>query len=241
MRQGAAAAEALRAAARSETRRGQEGQMTATAWTEDERAAVAFVGASLAPFFLQDPQLGTASPSFDAMSSLDAQAAAQEWPFVDEDAARACLEQMQAGLSNGVDDDLMWEFRRLFTGPGHKAAPPWGSVYTDRECVVFGLSTLDLRQWMRERGIKRKGDANDPEDHIGLMLELMAWIARNRPDDLDDYLRLHLLTWAPHFLSFMEDATTHPFYRGLARLTRLSLEGIRDARGLAVSVPRFYK
>lgn len=215
--------------------------MTATAWTEDERAGAAIVGASLAPFFLEDPRLGAAGPSFDAMAALDAHAAAAEWPFVDEDGALECLQLIQEGLADGVDDDLMWEYRRLFVGPGHKAAPPWGSVYTDRECVMFGLTTLDLRQWMRERGIERLGDANDPEDHIGLMLELMAWLAGNRPDDLDGYLRLHLLTWAPHFLEYLEDATTHPFYRGLARLTRLSLEGIRDARGLDVAVPRFYK
>lgn len=217
------------------------GSMTVSAWGEDELAAVGFVGEALAPFFLQDPRLGTAGPSFEAMASLDARAAAVEWPFADAEAVRECLGQMQEGLSDGVDDALMWEYRRLFTGPGHKAAPPWGSVYTDRECVMFGVSTLDLRQWMRQHGVARQGDANDPEDHIGLMLELMAWLARNRPADLDDYLRLHLLTWAPHFLSYMEGATTHPFYRGLARLTRLSLEGIRDARGLAVDVPRFYK
>ena len=215
--------------------------MTATAWTEDELAAVAFVGEALAPFFLQDPRLGTAGPSFEAIAALDAQAAAAEWPFVDEGAAWACLSQMQEGLAGGVDDELMWEYRRLFVGPGHKAAPPWGSVYTDRECVIFGLTTLDLRQWMRERGIERLGDANDPEDHIGLMLALMAWLAGTRPDGLADYLRLHLLAWARHFLEYLEDATTHPFYRGLARLARLSLEGIRDARGLAVDVPRFYK
>lgn len=215
--------------------------MADAAWTEDQRAAVAFVGESLAPFFLQDPRLGTAGPSFEAMAGLDAQAASREWPFVDAQDALACLLQMQEGLANGVDDDLMWEYRRLFVGPGHKAAPPWGSVYTDREQVIFGLTTLDLRLWMRERGIERRGDANDPEDHIGLMLELMAWIAANRPADLDDYLQNHLLTWAPHFLAYMEKETTHPFYKGLARLACASLEGMRDSRGLDVVEPRFYR
>lgn len=220
---------------------GERGSMAALAWTEDELASVVFVGESLAPFFLQDPRLGTAGPAFDAMASLDARAAACEWPFVDEDAAYACLGWIQEGLTHGIDDDLVWEYRRLFVGPGHKAAPPWGSVYTDRECVMFGLTTLDLRRWMRERGIERLGDANDPEDHIGLMLELMAWLAGNRRDDLDDYLSCHLLTWAPHFLDRVERETTHAFYKGLACLTRLSLEGIGAMRKLAVDVPRFYK
>ena len=114
-------------------------------------------------------------------------------------------------------------------------------MYTDRECVVFGASTLELRAWMRAHGIARTTDEKTPEDHIGLMLALMAWIARNQPADLDDYLRLHLLTWAGHYLDELEEAAEHPFYKGLARLTRVTLEGIRAERGLDVAYPRFYR
>ena len=215
--------------------------MANASWAHEELSAAAFIGEALAPFFLQDPKLGSAGPSFQAIADLDAREAAAEWPFVSADEALWCLQSMQGGLASDAGDALMWEYRRLFVGPGHKAAPPWGSVYTDHDRVIFGLTTLELRQWMRERGIERQGDTKDPEDHIGLMLELMTWLARNRPADLDEHLRLHLLTWAPHFLTEMEQETTHSFYQGLARLTRLSLEGIRDARGLRVEEPRFYQ
>lgn len=215
--------------------------MADKAWSEQQLEGVALVGASLAPFFLEDPLIGAAGPSFEAMRSLDVQAAGGQWPFVDAEAARGCLRQMQQGLAEGEDDNLAWEYRRLFVGPAKKAAPPWGSVYTDRDQVIFGKSTLDLRQWMRERGVARRTDDGDPEDHIGLLLELMVWLAQNRPADLDEFLSLHLLTWAPHFLQLVERVSTHPFYQGLARLSRLSLEGIRDARGLVVAEPRFYR
>ncbi len=204
--------------------------------------AVAFAGEALAPFFLQDPVKGDAGAAFEAMAALDPAAAAAEWPFVGEDEARAALSLMVEGLAAGVDDDaLVWEYRRLFVGPGRKPAPPWGSVYTDRECVVFGASTLELRAWMRAHGIARTTDEKTPEDHIGLMLALMAWIARNQPADLDDYLRLHLLTWAGHYLDELEEAAEHPFYKGLARLTRATLEDIRAERDLDVAYPRFYR
>lgn len=145
---------------------------------DDLRAAVVFVGETLGPFFLQDPVKGEAGQAFAAMAALDAAQAAVEWPFVDEDEARADLSLMTAGLAGGCDaDDLVWEYRRLFIGPAPKPAPPWGSVYTDRERVVFGATTLELRAWMRERGIARTTDEKTPEDHIGLMLVLMAWIA----------------------------------------------------------------
>ena len=165
-----------------------------------------------------------------------------EWPFVDEAEARCDLDLMRSGLAEGIDaDGLVWEYRRLFIGPAPKPAPPWGSVYTDRECVVFGATTLELRAWMRSHGIARQADDKTPEDHMGLMLVLMAWIARNQPQDLGEFLRLHLLTWSSHFLDQLIEAAGQPFYEGLARLTKASLEGIQAELGLDVVYPRFYR
>ena len=204
--------------------------------------AVAFVGSALAPFFLNDPRTGDAADSFAALAELDAAAAAADWPFADAAAAETALALMVEGLAAGADnDDLVWEYRRQFVGPGRFPAPPWGSVYTDRECVIFGESTLALRAWMRRAGINRTTDERTPEDHIGLMLAMLAFLAQNRPELVDEYLRDHLLTWAPHYLEVLDEATTHPFYRGLAQLTRASLEGLGAARELSVTLPRFYR
>lgn len=221
----------------------------------DEGAAtlegVAFLGNMLAPFFLQDPRTGDAGPEFAAVATLDVRAFGAEWPFVGQEEAARCLSMMVEGLAScradgegGVfiaDDDLTWEYRRLFIGPGAKPAPPWGSVYTDRECVVFGATTLELRAWMREHGVARTADEKTPEDHIGLMLALMAWLARNQPADLGEFLSLHFLTWAGHFLDELADAAEHPFYKGLACLTKASLGGVRETLGVEVVEPRFYR
>lgn len=193
-----------------------------------ELEAVSFVGETLAPFFLQDPRTGTAGAAFQAVAQLRAQEAADAWPFADGAEARHALSLMVNGLADGIDaDDLVWEYRRLFVGPAPKPAPPWGSVYTDRECVVFGEGTLELRAWMRAHGVRRTTDERTPEDHIGLMLALMSYLARNQPDDLDEFLQIHLLTWSSHFLDQLVEAADHPFYEGLARLAKASLEGIR--------------
>lgn len=210
--------------------------------TDDVREGIAFLGETLAPFFLQDPKTGNARASFEAVAALDVQAAAEEWPFVEDDKALECLALMQQGLALGVDDEaLIWEYRRLFVGPAPKPVPPWSSVYLDRECVVFGTSTLALRAWMRDQAIERMTDDKTPEDHIGLMLALMAWIARNQPQALPEYLSLHLLTWSKHFLDLLAEAAEHPFYEGLARLTNESLEGVRQVCNLEINYPRFYR
>lgn len=210
--------------------------------SEETREAVAFVGETLGPLFLYEPTDAAVLPMYEALRSLDS-AAASEWPFAAPADAQHAFELIERGLEPTAadDDELLWEFRRLFVGPMKKAAPPWGSVYTDRECVIFGLTTLDLRQWMRRNGISRPDHDGEPEDHIGLMLLLMAWIARERPELLDEYLTEHLLTWAPHFLDIVEHEAQHPFLEGLACLTHSSLQGMQEVRNLDVTVPHFYR
>lgn len=207
------------------------------------REAVMFVGQTLGPLFLDDPRHEEqVVPAIKAFAALDVDAAAEEWPFVEADDARGALALMKEGAQAGAQsDEVVWEYRRLFVGPAPKPAPPWGSVYTDRECVVFGGTCLELRQWMREVGIERLGDEKDPEDHIGLMLLLVAWIAEHRPEVLEDCLRLHVLPWSSHLLEELEDAAEQPLYKGLARLARMSLEGMQEAFGIEVAYPRFYR
>lgn len=207
------------------------------------REAVMFVGQTLGPLFLDDPRHEEqVVPAIKAFAALDVDAAAEEWPFVEADDARGALALMKEGAQAGAQsDEVVWEYRRLFVGPAPKPAPPWGSVYTDRECVVFGGTCLELRQWMREVGIERLGDEKDPEDHIGLMLLLVAWIAEHRPEVLEDCLRLHVLPWSSHLLEELEDAAEQPLYKGLARLARMSLEGMQEAFGIEVAHPRFYR
>ncbi len=222
--------------------RGEACGAAASAEAAPNMEAIAFAASALAPFFLNDPRTGDAGAAFAAVSELDVAAAAEDWPFVEAAEAAADLALMQEGLVAGVDDDdLVWEYRRQFVGPGHFPAPPWGSVYTDRECVIFGEATLALRAWMRRVGVSRTTDERTPEDHIGLMLAMLAFLAQERPELVDDYLREHLLTWAPHYLDVLEKATTHSFYRGLARLARATLVGVGRARALDVVVPRFYR
>lgn len=207
--------------------------------------SVALVGNTLGPFFSHDPKLDAEllQPLANQITSLDATEAGNSWPFVQGTAAAADIALMQEGLKAGlVDEALYREYRRLFVGPAKKVAPPWGSVYTDRDEVMFGESTMALRSWLKRNGIHVEVSGGDmPEDHIGTMLGLMAWIAEERPELLEEFLGDHLLTWSGHFLGIVADKTTHPFYLGLSKLADGSLEGIRETLNLAVEYPRFYR
>lgn len=74
--------------------------------------------------------------------------------------------------------------QRLFIGPWALPAPPWGSVWLDKESVLFGDSTLALREWMRASGIALALERNEPEDHFGTLLLLAAWLCETNQDEL---------------------------------------------------------
>ncbi len=67
-------------------------------------------------------------------------------------------------------------WQRLFIGPWALPSPPWGSVWLDKESVLFGDSTLALRQWMRERHqLEADGKTNRKIISAPLLL-LAAWL-----------------------------------------------------------------
>ena len=210
--------------------------------SEEVLTGLEFVGVTLAPFFMEDPKLGNASAMFEAISVIDPEVAAQDWPFVvDFDTAFDCLTSMKRGASEYDKEHFIWEYRRLFVGPAARPVPPWGSVYMDRDCVVFGITEIELERWLRKNDIKRQTNDKVPEDHIGLMFAQMAYIARYRPELLREYLEQHLLTWSHHFFNQLQRATDHPFYQKLAVLADASLEGFKEQTGLSIEYPRYYR
>lgn len=202
--------------------------------------AIAFVGETLAPLFLEEPLTGAVDAQLDALAAVDAAEFASEWPFALEGDVACAVALMQEGLA-APREDLMWEFRRLFVGPGALVAPPWGSTYTDRDGVVFGDSHTHLVEFMRANGIIQRVDKHEPADHFGLMLHLMAWIAANKPDVLREYSAKHLFTWSSHFLQGLQAHSASKFYQGLAVLTRQTLEGIQEVLAVDVVYPRYVR
>ena len=183
---------------------------------------VASAAALLGTIFYQDPasEKGTAAFSWLASDAADA------WEF-GRPAAQDALMQIRNAWSGKPDDiqAIHEEYNRLFVGPYRLPAPPWASVYTDPEGVIFGNATLGLRQWMRTNAVKLTLPDKEPEDHFGLMLMMLSWGISNGVSSaaLDELLEKHLLTWAPYFLELFEKGARHPLYAGAARLAEATL------------------
>lgn len=158
----------------------------------------------------------------DIVELLSSQKWGEEWPYgSDEEKQRIASLLSQTTLE---EETLAQAYQRLFVGPYALPAPPWGSVYLDHENVLFGNSTLDLREWMLENGIDIALTQNEPEDHIGLMIMMVAWIAETRPEKLNELLAEHLLPWAYRYLEKLSLQGAFPYYEGLAMLTTLTLK-----------------
>ena len=119
------------------------------------------------------------------------------------------------------------EYTRLFIGPVSLVAPPWESVYGQKDAMLFQESTLEVRNTYRQYGLIPEGYPHVADDSLALELHFMALLAQRgldafyagKNDDLtadltgsSDFLKKHLLVWVPKFLERMKGAKTSILY-----------------------------
>src|SRR6266550_718096 len=85
----------------------------------------------------------------------------------------------------------------------------------------YGLLSLRL-------GIERAGSSREPEDHIAILLEVMAGLARGDFEaDFSEQARFferHLKPWAARMFAELEMSRSAKFYRAVGRVGRVFME-----------------
>ena len=108
--------------------------------------------------------------------------------------------------------------------------------------MLFGDSTLALRQWMRENNIVFEMQQNEPEDQFGALLLLAGWLTENgRDTERDQLLAWHLLPWSTRFLSVFVENAGHPFYTALGKLAQLTLADWQSTLIIPVAEKPLYR
>ncbi|WP_261859232.1 TorD/DmsD family molecular chaperone [Photobacterium sanguinicancri] len=144
-------------------------------------------------------------------------------------------------VASDTSDALNDDFFLLFEGGETMVAPPWGSVYLDKEQVVFGDSTVRLRQFLRANNIELNTGMREPEDQFGLMLFAISQLIEQSQahqsqqnvsevqQQVETLFTDHLLPWCIHYLSLVEKYSTTDTYQHLAVLVKEWCVAVQNA------------
>ncbi len=137
-------------------------------------------------------------------------------------------------FSGAGPDSLLLDYTRLFVGPNHIIAQPYGSSWMSGEGTLMQDSTLAVEELYAEGGFEIAEEFRELPDHIAAELEFLYLLiyrenqARRNHDQkaltetaglrkrlLDE----HLGSWVGPFTTAVRAGAQSDFYRELAQLT----------------------
>ena len=138
-------------------------------------------------------------------------------------------------LSEREPEEVAEEFTHLFLGPFAPKVNPFESYYLTGH--VFRAPLVAVRAFLKRLGLEKQEDEfSEPEDVLAFELEVMRWLVGKQmtatnPEEETRWLRLqadflkeHLLIWAPTCAQDIERAEGANFYHGAAMILRGFLE-----------------
>ena len=154
--------------------------------------------------------------------------------FISEElGARA--REIKAEFENTDDfQDLKVDHSTLFVGPFELLAPPYGSIYLEKEGTVMGDSTMNVINTYKELGLDRSDDFKEPHDHIIAELEFLYYLTFNSIKETgnenykealeyleahQNFLTKHLGAWVSDFAAKIKEHANTELYKKLAELT----------------------
>ncbi len=138
---------------------------------------------------------------------------------------------MEESIREYSDEELIVEYARLFLGPFEIKAPPYGSLYLDRERRVMGDSTMEVIRFYEDAGLFRNEDCSELPDHIATELEFMSYlifkeaealersdfaVARELIKRQERFMERFLGQWIVPLCERIKGSTENRFYSALA-------------------------
>ena len=131
-------------------------------------------------------------------------------------------------------DSLLLDYTRLFLGPNHIIAKPYGSIWLEGGNTVMGESTMAVQELYGEGGFDMSGDFREVPDHIAVELEFLYLLIyreneAHRNGDTEAlqakaalrkrFLDEHLGRWVGPFTAAVRAGAQSSYYRQLAEFT----------------------
>ena len=144
------------------------------------------------------------------------------------DASDLGMAHIELASAAAATDDraVSREFFDLFIGLGRGDLLPYGSYYLTG--FLHERPLARVREDLDALGIERAGASREPEDHIAILLEVMAGLARG---DFEaefsaqaKFFKRHLKPWAARLFADLEMSGSANFYRAVGRVGRIFME-----------------
>src|SRR5215475_2819574 len=123
----------------------------------------------------------------------------------------------------GTAEKIEREFFDLFIGLGRGELMPYGSYYLTG--FLHERPLARLREDLGRIGITRAAGVVEPEDHAGILCEIMSGLASRRlpaPPDSDRMIfDKHMAPWIGRFFNDLENAAAADFYKRVGALGRV--------------------
>jgi TorA maturation chaperone TorD len=124
------------------------------------------------------------------------------------------------------DTTVSKEFFDLFIGLGRGDLLPYASYYMTG--FLHERPLARVRQDLEALGVERAGSSREPEDHIAILLEVMAGLARGDFEaefaEQARFFDRHLKPWASRLFADLEVSRSAKFYRAVGRVGRVFIE-----------------
>jgi len=153
-----------------------------------------------------------------------------------------------ASQSKKKSEGLQQDFLNLFVGPSGPYAPPWESVYTSDEKLLFEKSTFDVREEHKKFGLDK-----EPDDHIAAELQFLAYlsdfvISQLQKRDIkfsdkavreqSEFMENHLLRWVYNFCESVDKYAIYKYFKIVSNLLKEFIKS--DAKEIKKLVNNIY-
>ena len=133
---------------------------------------------------------------------------------------------------SGIDliDALAVDYADIYVTHQLRAAPA-ESVWLDKDKLILQEPMFEIRDWYERYGLKAANWRTRSDDHLVLQLEFIAFLLEREdiaPDQPARFMDDHILRWIDLFSQQVSGYCSSSFYGGLALLTSVYLDELRE-------------
>jgi TorA maturation chaperone TorD len=140
-------------------------------------------------------------------------------------------------------EKLKIEYARLFVGPFHVVAPPYGSYYLENG-KLMGDSTIEVISLYNQVGLVINESFKDLPDHIIAELEFLIYLTHNQinfieKEEYDNYKAISAIkeyfiesffnTWVKKFNNIIINSSEQKFFKKMANYSNNCIDYILNA------------